>query len=165
MPPDLRMSWVVRKLNHARYQFAKLEEVASSRDLFATLDAFLSEARSVLYVLGFQFGWEERRKPDRMAVAAERSVRQRFDRWFKRNAKAVLDHPLTLERHEVVHRSGSPSFGHPITKPRNFYFRDANGRKINGLDYCREYLRLIETVVCAAESRVSRVAGEPRQLP
>lgn len=104
------MSWVVRKLNHARYQFEQLQEVASSRDLFATLDAFLSEARSVLYVLAFQFGWEERCGPYRKIVGTERSVRERFDRWLRKNAKAVLDHPLTLERHEVVHRSGSPSF-------------------------------------------------------
>ena len=114
-PPDMRMSRVERKLRYATYELRKLSEATTSEDLFATMDAFLSQARSVLYVLEYQFGWKGLKGRDKKRLAAQRAERERFDQWFKAAAKEVLAHPLVIERHEVVHRSGSPRFGHGST--------------------------------------------------
>lgn len=145
------MSWVERKLRYARYQFRKLKEVGTGEELFATLDALLSEARSVLYVLAYQFGWKELRGSYRRRFLVERAKREKFDRWFGKAASAVLKHPLTLERHEVIHRTGSPRFGYPIRSPSRFHYTRPNGQRVDGLTACQEYLTLVEDLVEQAQ--------------
>jgi hypothetical protein len=146
------MAWVERKLHYARCQIRRLKEAETGEDLFATLDAFLSEARSVLYVLAYQFGWKELRGSDRKKFAAEREQREESDKWFTESASPILKHPLTVERHEVIHKSGSPAFGYPLKGGHSkFYHTRQDGQRVDGLTGCRERLKLVEDVVEQAQ--------------
>lgn len=153
------------------------------------MNAFLSSARSVLYVARHQFGWSELRDADQQALSkAEEDPRKRFDRWYalSRTVRAVLNHPLTDERHAAVHRKGQAGFfyvpkpigglaleegdafriapffsrawhhaakaiGLPLEDDNLFFYQTPDGKKIDAVTICREYLALIEQFVSEVE--------------
>lgn len=108
---------VVAKLDEARVHLRRLGEVKKAREFYATANALLTAARSVLYVAQHQFGWKERPR-QRQFNQAQMQERKQFDNWFVSSSavQAVLAHPLAADRHEVIHRSGQAGFVH-VPKP------------------------------------------------
>ena len=108
---------VVAKLNETRVHLRRLAEVKKAQELYATANAFLTAARSVLYVAQHQFGWKERPRHGTINPNQEQE-RKLFDLWYPSSpvVQAVLAHPLASDRHEVIHRSGQAGFVH-VPKP------------------------------------------------
>jgi hypothetical protein len=50
------------KLREARFNLRKLEEIEKMEEFYPTLNAFLSAARSILYVASGELGWCTRKK-------------------------------------------------------------------------------------------------------
>jgi hypothetical protein len=103
------------KLRETTFHLAKLTGIDSMREFYPTLNAFLSAARSVLYVARLELGWADRRSAQRAGFTpAQQSERERFDAWYASSpeAQAVETHPLTEERHCVIHRGGQAGFFH-----------------------------------------------------
>lgn len=105
------------KLREARIHFNGLREIVRADEFYALANAFLTSARSVLFVAQHQHGWKERLRGI-PSSPGEESERRRFDQWFEKSneAHAVLTHPLASDRRDVIHRSGQARFIH-IPKP------------------------------------------------
>jgi hypothetical protein len=164
------------KLREAKFHLDRLAKTDAMEEFYPTVNAFLAAARSVLYVARHELGWKDRLPAQRVGLnPAQISERKRFDRWFDScaAAKAVLDHPLTDERHAVVHRGGQAGFFHvpkphfglaisegnahgpglvirngrmslPLEDINGFWYGDPAGPNHDAIAYCREYLQLIE---------------------
>jgi hypothetical protein len=163
------------KFGEVHFHLERLAKSKAMKEFYPSVNAFLAAARSVLYVACHELGWKERRPAQRVGFnSAQISVRQRFDQWFDSSAtvKAVLVHPLTDERHVVVHRGGQAGFFHvpkphfglaisegnahgpglvvrkgrmslPLEDVNTFWYRDRSGSKHEAIAYCRAYLELI----------------------
>lgn len=110
---------ILTKFREARFQLERLAGIEKMKEFYPTVNAFLSAARSVLYVARHEMGWRERLPVHRTGFTlSQETERRRFDAWFDSSAeaKAVLDHPLAEERRKVIHRSGQAGFFH-VPKP------------------------------------------------
>ena len=108
---------VATKFREARVHLRRLGDVKRVEEFYATANALVTSARSVLYVAQHQFGWKERPRQQAFNSTQEQE-RKLFDKWFESCAvaQAVLAHPLAADRHEVIHRSGQAGFVH-VPKP------------------------------------------------
>lgn len=106
------------KLNEAHFHLKHMEKLKAMHEFYAAANAFVTAARSTLYVAQHQFGWKERPKSATFTSAQE-IERKAFDSWFSTApcVGAVLDHRLADDRHEVIHRSGQAGFVH-VPKPK-----------------------------------------------
>jgi hypothetical protein len=177
------MDAVRMKFREASDWLAKLSQTDRMSDFYPTANAFLSAARSVLYVAGHELGLKERR--DQAAFSASQLAdRDRFDTWFAASAeaRAVLAHPLTNERHVAIHRSGQAGFSHvpkpigglaigegsafrhagflrggrfslPLEDKNSFFYVDEAGRQHDAVQYCAEYLALVDAFFRVIQSR------------
>lgn len=108
---------VAAKLAEARLNLKQLSDISEALPFYAAMNAFLTASRSVLYVAQYQLGWKERKKTQQYKPLEEEG-RKKFDEWHKKCpiTKAILDHPLTLDRNHVIHHSGQAGFIH-IPRP------------------------------------------------
>jgi hypothetical protein len=107
------------KFREAIVHFGNLSKIDGMEQFYATLNAFLTAGRGVLYIARHELGWQERRKEHRKGFTPQQMAeRQKFDTWYESapEIKAVLAHPLAEERHNVTHRDGQAGFVH-IPKP------------------------------------------------
>ena len=153
------------------------------KEFYPTLNAFLAAARSVLYVARHEYGWNDLRAPQRKGVTpAEIQSRKRFDEWYDSapEPSAVEAHPLTDERHCVVHRGGQAGFFHrplpigglavsngdafgpglflaggkiglPLEDANQFFYTDPYGVTVDGVECCSDYLKLVEAFMRTVE--------------
>lgn len=177
------MDAVRLKFREARYWLERLAEVERMRDFYPIVNAFLTSARSVLYVARHELGLEDRR--DRTGFnAPQRAERSRFDAWFASSveARAVLDHPLCEERHVAIHRRGQAGFSHvpkpigglavgegtafgqarfvrggrfslPLMDRNEFFYVDDAGHRHSAVVYCTAYLQIVEAFFRAIQTR------------
>jgi len=173
------MDAVIIKYRETRNQLARLNAAKDAKDFYLAVNAFLTAARSVLYVISFQYGWAHLKTADKATLSLtpqQEAERRRFDKWTESSAswQAVLTHPLTAERHDVVHKSGQSNFiyypqmgpglaaspgtpfraasmtrgGLPITtEGSRFFYRRPDGSELEADQVCQEYLDLIWKVV------------------
>lgn len=107
------------KFREANFHFEKLSKLDGMEEFYATVNAFVAAARSVLYVARHELGWKERLPAARVGFSPHQKVeRKKFDAWYwsSPEVQAVLDHPLAQERDHVIHRDGQAGFVH-IPKP------------------------------------------------
>ena len=107
------------KRREARHHLDRLGKVKPAAELYATANAFVTAARSVLYIAQYQFGFADpARHGAESFVPTEAAERKRFDVWFKNcpEVKAVLQHELSVDRNDITHRTGQAGFIH-IPKP------------------------------------------------
>jgi hypothetical protein len=117
------------KLREAKYHLERLAEIDKMKEFYPTVNAFLSAARSVLYLARHELGWKDRHAPQRVGIKPnEVSERQRFDQWCDScpEAMAVLAHPLAEDRHAVIHRSGQAGFLHIPKSPSGLAISEGN---------------------------------------
>jgi hypothetical protein len=103
------------KLAQAERALKRLLDAKNREEFYDHLAAFLSSARSVDYILAFQFGYKEFKKSEEIAnrplslSTAEQLKRQSFDAWLNKSAATVRSHPLKADRDSDFHREGTPS--------------------------------------------------------
>ena len=165
------------KLRETHLQYETLAKTEEMEKFYATVNAFLAAARSVLYVARHELGWEERLAVKRVGISKqEEAERKKFDAWYSSSpvVKAILDHPLTDERHSVIHREGQAGFLHvpqpigglavdegnafhqasfisggrwglPLEDKNYFFYVRADGTKVDAVVFCKGYLDRIDT--------------------
>ncbi|MFN2397220.1 MAG: hypothetical protein ABR543_01040 [Gemmatimonadaceae bacterium] len=164
---------VREKFREVRFQLERLATTDRAKEFYPTLNAFLEAASSVLYVADHQFGLRGVKKS--LIDRASRAERRGYDDWAAEEPTlmAVRNHPLTEERHEVVHRSGQAGFGYtpkplgglavtdggpfktalfttrggvglPLVDQNTFFYEDQHGNRRDAVEVCREYLGLVE---------------------
>lgn len=171
----LPLDVVAAKFREALVHFERLPTIERAAEFYATANAFVTSARSVLYVAQHQFGWRERPKGNGPLGSLEEKERKNFDAWFTVSpvVRAILSHPLSEDRHDIIHRSGQGGFVH-VPKPRGgmavdhgtpfkqsfwwgliglaglpleddnlFFYLNGAGHKHDAVPYCSAYLDLV----------------------
>jgi hypothetical protein len=172
------------KYREAEFHLRRLASLGAMEEFYATVNAFMTAARSVLYVARYQFGLEERLASQKAGLSPEETVdRRAFDSWYSLSqlVQTILNHPLTEERREVVHRSGQAGFIHvakplmglavsegspfkpspfrtkrgmmpfPILDQNAFFHVDAAGNRVDAVPFCENYLSLLRQFLIEAE--------------
>lgn len=168
---------IITKFEEAERHLDRVSSASDLDDFYDFINTFLPTAHAVLNLIAFHFGWSQLKKKEKAAItdAQQQIDRRRFDKWAVSNIsyQAILDHPLTNERHEIIHKSGQSTFiyypqqgrglaiepgtrftaarmtrGLPLTtEGSKFMYRLSDGREVNAIEICRQYLDLIWRIV------------------
>lgn len=174
---------VTTKFREAHANLERLRTIERAEEFYFAVNAFITAARSVLYVAQFHHGWRERDKTKHYSTNDERD-RQKFDTWFDVSAEkaAVLAHPLSADRNHVIHHDGQAGFVHipkpvgglaldhgtpfrhapfrssrgaglPLVDENVFCYLDASGTMHDALPYCEAYLDLVSQFFAQLRNR------------
>lgn len=110
------------KLVEARRKLLRVAAIERVPEFYDALNDFLTAARSVDFVLCFQFGFKdlklsaEGRAIESALSHAATTERKSFDSWAQKEGKVAREHVLKAERDQSIHRSGQASV-HYYPKP------------------------------------------------
>jgi hypothetical protein len=112
------------KLAEARRKLMRLAVIDRVPEYYDALNDFLAAARSIEFVLSFQFGIRDLKhstegRAIELALSHTAATERRsFDHWLAKEGKAVREHVLKAERDQSIHRSGQVSahyYPHPYS--------------------------------------------------